>query len=96
MLHRKTWHFNNETLTNYKYNVPLSYLQQIQRDAEVLVEDEQVFLLKQQTLLNKAPAPGAGGVGIDINLMWNVTEWSHIEITVNAALVTTSIFIIMC
>ena len=34
---------------------------QIQRDAEVVVEDEQVFLLKQQTLLNKAPAPGAGG-----------------------------------
>ncbi|XP_063440446.1 cytoplasmic dynein 1 light intermediate chain 2-like isoform X2 [Mytilus trossulus] len=34
---------------------------QIQRDAEVAVEDEQVFLLKQQTTLNKTPAPGPGG-----------------------------------
>lgn len=39
------------------------FLQQIQRDAEVAVEDEQVFLLKQQTTLNKTPAPGPGGVG---------------------------------
>ncbi len=29
-----------------------------QRDAEVVAEDEQVFLMKQQTQLSKQPAPG--------------------------------------
>ncbi|KAJ8303022.1 hypothetical protein KUTeg_019418 [Tegillarca granosa] len=33
----------------------------VQRDAEVVAEDEQVFLMKQQTQLSKAPAPGAAG-----------------------------------
>ena len=33
--------------------------QPIQRDAEVVAEDEQVFLMKQQTQLSKAPAAGA-------------------------------------
>lgn len=29
----------------------------VQRDAEVVAEDEQVFLMKQQSILNKQPAP---------------------------------------
>ncbi|XP_078335547.1 cytoplasmic dynein 1 light intermediate chain 2-like isoform X2 [Crassostrea virginica] len=33
----------------------------IQRDAEVVAEDEQVFLMKQQSILNKQPAPGPAG-----------------------------------
>ncbi|XP_048754937.1 cytoplasmic dynein 1 light intermediate chain 2-like isoform X3 [Ostrea edulis] len=33
----------------------------IQRDAEVVAEDEQVFLMKQQSFLNKQPAPGPAG-----------------------------------
>lgn len=31
--------------------------QPVQRDAEVVAEDEQVFLMKQQSILNKQPAP---------------------------------------
>ncbi|XP_022339606.1 cytoplasmic dynein 1 light intermediate chain 2-like isoform X9 [Crassostrea virginica] len=34
----------------------------IQRDAEVVAEDEQVFLMKQQSILNKQPAPGPAGM----------------------------------
>ena len=34
-------------------------LQQIQRDAEVTAEDEQVFLMRQQTQLSKQPPAGA-------------------------------------
>lgn len=37
-------------------------LQPVQRDTEVTVEDVQVFLMKQQSYLSKAPSPGAGGV----------------------------------
>ncbi|XP_069111961.1 cytoplasmic dynein 1 light intermediate chain 2-like isoform X3 [Argopecten irradians] len=33
----------------------------VQRDAEVIAEDEQVFLVKQQMQLSKQPAPGAAG-----------------------------------
>ncbi|XP_052231660.1 cytoplasmic dynein 1 light intermediate chain 2-like isoform X2 [Dreissena polymorpha] len=33
----------------------------VQRDAEITVEDVQVFLMKQQSHLNKAPSPGAAG-----------------------------------
>ncbi|XP_045193995.2 cytoplasmic dynein 1 light intermediate chain 2-like [Mercenaria mercenaria] len=33
----------------------------VQRDAEVTVEDVQVFLMKQQSYLSKAPSPGAAG-----------------------------------
>ena len=33
-------------------------LQPIQRDAEVLAEDEQAFLMKQQTQLSKQPTAG--------------------------------------
>jgi hypothetical protein len=37
-------------------------IQPVQRDAEVTVEDVQVFLMKQQSYLSKAPSPGAAGV----------------------------------
>lgn len=36
--------------------------QPVQRDAEVTAEDEQVFLMKQQSQLSKQPAAGAAGV----------------------------------
>lgn len=34
----------------------------MQKDAEVVAEEEQVFLMKQHSQLNKVPAAGAGGV----------------------------------
>ena len=37
----------------------LLLLQQIQRDAEITAEDEQVFLMRQQTQLSKQPPAGA-------------------------------------
>ena len=41
-------------------------LQPIQRDAEVVAEDEQQFLTKLQTVLAKQAAPGAGPPGVRI------------------------------
>lgn len=38
------------------YNLRFEF-QPVQRDAEVVAEDEQVFLMKQQSILNKQPAP---------------------------------------
>lgn len=47
------------------HNLMTSYLQLVPREAEVIAEDEQVFLMKQQTLLSKAPvANPAARVGI--------------------------------
>ena len=53
-------------LIYFKYNIfvlalVLNHimLQQIQRDAEVTAEDEQVFLMRQQTQLSKQPPAGA-------------------------------------